>query len=185
MRHWYTERMDTTTHFYFKYLESQGTTLGLVIFQEYFSPELHFMRHQAFPSPNNSPSTLDAFSTSKKGSILKCNILLAKTSASQECSRGRFKWRLLIPRRKLESTVFRQAPEARSIEAKGWHPIKRTWLLWRLFQTRRVRNTCNKQLESTHSAALLLEALATPIVTAKGNWAEVRRHSLRIVWHRK
>ena len=135
MRHSFTEWLDTTTHFYFKYLESRDTTLGLDIFQGYVSPEPHFIRHQAFPSPDNSPSTLDSFSTSKQGSVLMCNILFAKTSARQECTKGQVQVETCDSVQEA-GTVSPQASEARSTEAgRGGRPIKRTWLLQGLFQT--------------------------------------------------
>lgn len=156
MRHSDTEWLDVTTHFYFKYLESKGPTLGLDIFQEYFSPELPFMRHQAFPSPNNSLSTLDPFCTSKEGSVWKCNILLAKTSAGQERSKVQVQVQTSDSIQELESTLLRQAAEARSKRKGGTMSYKENLASSRVVSNRRVRNTCNKQLEATYTGCPLL-----------------------------
>lgn len=134
MRHSDTEWLDVTTHFYFKYLESKGPTLGLDIFQEYFSPELPFMRHQAFPSPNNSLSTLDPFCT-RKDQFESVTFCLPKHQPDRNVQRCKFKCRLLIPYRSWRARSWGKLrkPGARGKGARC--PIKRTWLLQGLFQT--------------------------------------------------
>ena len=132
--HSHTEWLGRTTHFSFKYLESKDTTLGPDILQKYFSPELHFMRHQAFPRPNNSPSTLDSFSTSKQGSVLECNTWLARTSARQGCSKGQVQVETWVH----TGSWSTLSPGFRSQEPRGkhgGHSIKRTWHLRGLSET--------------------------------------------------
>lgn len=155
--HSHTGWLDRTTHFYFKYFEIKNTTLGPDILQEYFSPEPHFMRHQAFPSPQNSPSTLDSFSISKQGSVLKCN-----TACQNISQTGMFKGASssgdVSTYRKLEHSLLRlQKPGAE--RKAGRTSYKEDLASSRVVSNRRVRNTCNKQLESTCSVPLLLKRL--------------------------
>lgn len=118
MRYSDTEWLDITIHFYFKYLESEGTTLGLTYFKGVSAQNFILWGIKPFRSPNNSPSTLDSFSTSEEGSTLKCNLLLAKTSAVQECSKGQVQVGTSDSIQEAREHSLRQASEARSIEER-------------------------------------------------------------------
>lgn len=122
----------------------------------YCSLEPRFTRHQGFPSPQNSPSTLDSFSTSKQGSVLKCNILLAKTSAGQECSKGQVQGETCDSAQEAgaHSSGFRSQEHREQGREVSY---KENLASLKVVANRGVRNTCNKQLDSTCSAPLLLK----------------------------
>lgn len=138
------------------------------------------MKHQAFPGPNNSLSTLDSFSTSKEGSILKCNTLLAKTSAGQEFQRCKFKCRLLIPPGGWRACSWGKLWKPGALRKGGMMSYKENLASSRAVSNRRVRNPCNKQLESTspERSLFLTWLLWLQLSQPTGAPPNVRRHSL-------
>lgn len=100
---------------------------------------------------------------------------MPKHQPVRNVQRGKFKWRLLIPYGKLESTLFRKAPDARSMEEEKVMSYKENSTSSKVVSNRRVRNACNKQLGSTQYSFTVTEALTMPIVTANMNWVKAQK----------